>query len=96
MVEGKVFSVDMRETTARGIWKNPEQGGKIWTELAMKGETRRERRQSERRERAKETEREDQERKEPRAENRENAQLKWKFYRKEKLRNEAPGRRGLG
>jgi hypothetical protein len=62
----------------------------------MKGETRRERRQSERRERAKETEREDQERKEPRAENRENAQPKWKLYRKEKLRNEAPGRRGLG
>lgn len=29
MVEEKVFVVDMRESIARGIWMNPEQGEKI-------------------------------------------------------------------
>jgi hypothetical protein len=28
MVEEKVFILDMRENTARGIWKHPEQGEK--------------------------------------------------------------------
>jgi hypothetical protein len=29
MVQGKVFIVDVREGTARGIWKSPEQEEKV-------------------------------------------------------------------
>lgn len=29
MVEGKVFTADMREGTARGIWRSLEQGEKV-------------------------------------------------------------------
>ena len=28
MVYGEVFSIDVRESTARGIWKSPEKGEK--------------------------------------------------------------------
>lgn len=36
MVEGKVFIVDMRgESSARGIWKNPERREKVVTECGQ-------------------------------------------------------------
>lgn len=55
MVKGKVFTVDVRETTATGIWKSLEQGEKAvlctraavwnrpWVESESKKEEERER-----------------------------------------------------